>query len=192
MNPLPYAEAISRLAKEERGEGWLVFCERKNIYQLPVVEWLDALIEEISALSPRRLLEVGAGNAVIGKALQAGGVNLTLTDPVGSGETEHLDARDALIAHAPDFVFSCWLPFDSGAEQLILRAPSLRWYLAVAQRGPGYAGSEALWNAPGWSVRELSEVNRWSVSRTDFLSAVSIGEHVRHGMAYLFTREGFE
>ena len=81
MKPLPYAEAIARLAEEERGEGWLIFCERKNLYQLPVVEWLDALIEEISALAPETALEVGAGDAIIGKALQAGGVDLKLTDP---------------------------------------------------------------------------------------------------------------
>ena len=189
MKPLPYAEAIARLAEEERRNGWLVFCERKNLYQLPITEWLDALIEEISALAPETPLEVGTGDAVIGKALQAGGVGLKLTDPAGRDGVVALDARDALITHAPDFVFSCWLPFDSGAEQSILRAPSLRWYLAVVQQGPGYAGGEALWDAPGWGVRELSEVNRWSVSRADFLSDVDSGEHIRHGMAYLFTRE---
>ena len=190
MKPLPYAEAIAKLAEEERGDGWLVFCERENLYQLPVVEWLNALTEEILALAPEMPLEVGAGDATIGKALQAGEVNLKLTDPAGSDGAEALDAREALLAHTPDFVFSCWLPFDSGAERQILEAMSIRWYLAVVQQGPGYAGSEALWDAPGWIVRELCEVNRWSVSRADFLSEVDSGEHVRHGMAYLFTREG--
>ena len=189
MKPVPYAEAIAKLAEEERGNGWLAFCERENLYQLPVVEWLDALREEILALAPEAPLEVGAGNGTIGKALQARGVNLKLTDPAGGDGTEALDTRNALIIHAPDFVFSCWLPYDSGAERQILEAMSLRWYLPVVQRGPGYAGSEALWDAPGWSVRELNELNRWSVSRADFLSEVDSGEHVRHGMAYLFTRE---
>ncbi len=190
MKPLPYAEAVARLAEEERGDGWLVYCERENLYQLPVVEWLDALTKEISALAPETPLEVGAGDGMIGKALQAGGVNLKLTDPAGCDGIETLDARDALSTHAPDFVFSCWLPFDSGAEQSILDTPSLRWYLAVVQQGPGYAGGEALRDAPGWGVRALSGVNRWSVSRADFLSDVDSGEHIRHGMAYLFTREG--
>ena len=189
MKPLPHAEAIAKLAEEERGDGWLVFCERENLYQLPVVEWLDALIGEISALAPETPLEVGAGDAIIGKALQARGVNLKLTDPAGRDGVVALDAKDALIAYAPDFVFSCWLPFDSGAERSILDTPSLRWYLAVVQQGPGYSGGEALWNAPGWRVRELGEVNHWSVSRADFLSDVDSGEHIRHGMAYLFTRE---
>ena len=189
MKPLPYAEAVAKLAEEERGDGWLVFCERKNLYQLPVVEWLDALREEILALAPVAPLEVGAGDGAIGKALQARGVNLKLTDTAGGDGTEALGARDALLAHAPDFVFSCWLPYDSGAERQILDTMSIRWYLAVVQQGPGYAGSEALWDAPGWSVRELNEVNRWSVSRADFLGEVDSGEHVRHGMAYLFTRE---
>ena len=189
MKSLPYAEAIAMLAEEERGDGWLVFCERRNLYQLPVVEWLNVLAEEILALAPEAPLEVGAGDATIGKALQTRGVNLKLTDPAGREGTEALDAREALLAHAPDFVFSCWLPFDSGAERHILGAMGIRWHLAVVQQGPGYAGSEALWEAPGWSVRELNEVNRWSVSRADFLGEVDSGEHVRHGMAYLFTRE---
>lgn len=190
MTPLPYAAAIGRLAAEELREGWLVFCEQQGVYQLPVIEWLDALAEEISGLAPRTPVEVGTGDAAIGRALRAGGVNLRLTDPAGGCGVEPLDARGALAAYAPDFVFSCWLPFDSGAERLILRAPSLRWYLAVAQTGPGYAGGEALWSAPGWRARELGAVNRWSVSRADFLSGASSGEHVRRGMAYLFTREG--
>ena len=189
MKSLPYAEAIAKLAEEERGDGWLAFCERENLYQLPVVEWLDALTEEILALAPETPLEVGAGDGVIGKALQARGVNLKLTDPAGGDGTEALDAQDALLAHAPDFVFSCWMPYDSGAERQILGASGIRWYLAVVQQGPGYAGSEALWGTPGWGVRELSEVNRWSVSRADFLGEVDSGAHVRHGMAYLFTRE---
>ena len=189
MKPVPYAEAIAKLAEEERAEGWLVFCERENLYQLPVVEWLDALGKEICALAPESPLEVGAGDGAIGNALQTRGVSLKLTDPAGSEGTEALDARNALIAHAPDFVFSCWLPFDSGAERQILDTMSIRWYLAVVQQGPGYAGSEVLWDARGWNVRELSDVNRWSVLRADFLSEVDSGEHVRHGMAYLFTRE---
>ena len=189
MKSLPYAEAIAKLAEEERGDGWLAFCERENLYQLPVVEWLDALAEEILGLAPEAPLEVGAGDGAIGKALQARGVNLKLTDPAGGDGTEALGAQDALLAHAPDFVFSCWMPYDSGAERQILGAGSIRWYLAVVQQGPGYAGSEALWDTPGWSVRELGEVNRWSVSRADFLGEVDSGEHVQHGMAYLFTRE---
>ncbi len=189
MKSLPYAEAIAKLAEEERGDGWLAFCERENLYQLPVVEWLDALTEAILALAPETPLEVGAGDGVIGKTLQARGVNLKLTDPAGGDGIEALGARDALLAHAPDFVFSCWVPYDSGAERQILSASGIRWYLAVVQQGPGYAGSEALWDTPGWSVRELSEVNHWSVSRADFLGEVDSGAHVRHGIAYLFTRE---
>lgn len=190
MNPLPYAEAVERLAEEERGDGWLAFCEEKNVYQLPVVEWLDALTEEISALAPEAPLEVGAGGGAIGKALRAGGVNLRLTDPRGGLGVKALDAQGALAAYAPDFVFSCWLPFDSGAEEAILRAASPRWYLAVAQRTPDRSGAEALLGAPGWRGRELREANRWSVSRADFLSEVDAGEHVRRGMAYFLTREG--
>ena len=189
MKPVPYTEAITQLTEEERGDGWLVFCERENLYQLPVVEWLDALAEEILALAPESPLEVGAGDATIGNALKARGVNLKLTDPAGNMGTEALSAQDALIVHAPDFVFSCWLPFDSGTERQILDTLRLRWYLTVVQQGPGYAGSKALWGTTGWRARELNEVNRWSISRADFLSEVDSGEHIRHGMAYLFTRE---
>lgn len=190
MNPLPYAEAIRRLAEEERGGGWLAFCEERNVYQLPVIEWLDALTGEISGLAPEAPLEVGAGGGAIGKALRAGGVSLRLTDPRGGPGVEALDAKGALGAYAPDFVFSCWLPFDSGAQEAILRTASPRWYLAVAQRGPGYSGVEALLDAPGWRARELREANRWSVSRADFLDGVDSGEHVRRGTAYLLEREG--
>jgi len=184
-----YREALALLAREERGEGWLPHCEREGIYQLPTAEWADALAGVLLPLGARRPLEAGAGDGALGRALRERGLPLILTDPRGGEGIEPLGVREALERHRPDLVLTCWLPFDLGGEALVLADPGVRWYLAVVQAGPGYAGSEALWRARGWSGRPLAEVDRWSVSRADCLTGVDCGEHLRRGAAFLFTRE---
>lgn len=194
MESFSYEEALARLAKEERGGGWLAYCERRGVYQWPVAEWVDALAGTLLPLGAKRPLEVGAGGGALGRALRERGLPFILTDPAGAvdsevmGDVERLSAADALEAHRPDLVLSCWLPFDLGAEKIIFAHPGVRWYLAVVQTGPGFAGSEALWTDHGWTSRRLEEADRWSVSRTDYLTEVDRGEHIRHGAAFLFTR----
>jgi hypothetical protein len=207
--PLPkYADALALLAGEEGGEGWLSYCKRRGIYQLPTAEWVDALAGAILPLGAERPVEVGAGSGELGRALidrgipfaltGLGGTHSAKTDPAKTGPeggserlggVERLGAREALERHRPDLVLSCWLPFDSGAEEMILADPGVRWYLAVVQTGPGFAGSEALWRNPAWRAVPIGEADRWSVSRSDYLSEVTAGEHARHGAAFLLTRQ---
>lgn len=149
---------------------------------------MEALAGVLRGLPAQRLLEVGSGRGVLGRALRERGAPLLLTDPRGGEGIEALDAAQALERHRPDLVLACWLPFDAGEDTRILAHPALRWHLAIVQRGPGYAGSEALWRAEGWEGKPLDEVNRWSVSRADFLAGVDRGEHERRGAAFLFTR----
>lgn len=189
VEPIPYQEALMCLAQEERGAGWLVFCEDRGVYQWPTVEWLDALAEVLVPLNAQRGLEVGAGDGWLGRALREHGLQLALTDPHGKGDVERLGVSEALSSHQPDLLVSCWLPLDLGIEKSIFSHPIIRWYLAVVQTGPGFSGNETLWQDHGWAVQRLDEVNRWSVSRADYLSDVDRGEHIRHGEAFLFTRK---
>lgn len=185
---MSYDDALSRIARAEREEGWLAYCEERGIYQWPTVEWADALAAVLTPLGAETALEIGAGSGALGRALRERGVPVRLTDPNGAGDVERLGAAEALAVHRPDLVMSCWLPYDLGAEALVFSAPSVRWYLAVVQTGPGFSGSEALWRDHGWGCRRLEEADRWSVSRTDYLTEVDRGEHVRHGASFLFSR----
>lgn len=186
MPLIGYEEALARLAREEAGEGWLPWCEAHGIYQLPTAEWAEALADAIRPLDPKRILEVGAGSGVLGQALMEQGISLHMTDPAGDGDVERLGAAEALSRHRPDMVVSCWLPFDLGAEKIIMSDPGVRWHLAIVQEGPGFAGSEALWHNTDWRPRRIEAADRWSISRSDYLSEVVSGEHIRHGGAYLF------
>lgn len=187
-----YDEALTLLAKQEGGEGWLVYCEKHGIYQLPTAEWVDAIAGTILPLGAQRPLEVGAGSGELGRALSQRGIPFAITDPAISslaGNIEQLGARDALAKHCPDLVLSCWLPFDSDVEKTILTTSSVRWYLAIVQTGPGFSGGETLWQNPAWHAAPIVEAGRWSVSRSDFLSGVTDGMHVHHGVAILFSRQ---
>lgn len=188
MALIPYRDALALLAREEKGQGWAAWCEREGVHQLPVREWVDALAEALRGIGAEKPLEVGSGGGALGRALRERGVPLLLTDPRGGEGVEALEAAAALERHRPDLVLACWLPFDAGGEGRILAHPAVRWCLAVVQTGPGYAGSQALWRAPGWEAKPLEEVNRWAVSRADFLSGVDRGGHVRRGAAFLLAR----
>ncbi|MEK6710133.1 MAG: hypothetical protein AABZ64_06110 [Nitrospinota bacterium] len=149
---------------------------------------MEALAGALRGTGAERPLEVGSGGGALGRALREGGVPLRLTDPRGGEGIEALDTAAALDRHRPDLVLACWLPFDAGEDARILAHPAVRWLLAIVQTGPSYAGSEGLWRAGGWEARPLGEVNRWSVSRADFLAGVDRGEHERRGAAFLLTR----
>jgi hypothetical protein len=189
LEPIPYQDALVRLAQEERGAGWLVYCEGRGVYQWPTVEWLDALASALIPLGAERPLEVGAGDGWLGRGLRERGLSIALTDPNRKGDVEGLGVSEALNSHQPDLVISCWLPIDLGAEKWIFLYPNVLWYLAIVQAGPGFLGNETLWQDHGWEAQRLDEVNRWSVSRSDYLSDVDKGEHIRHGEAFLFSRK---
>ncbi|MBT3352730.1 MAG: hypothetical protein HN400_15755, partial [Nitrospinaceae bacterium] len=139
-------------------------------------------------LAPRHVVEVGSGAGALGRALMAQGIPLRMTDPAGDDDIEPLGAEEALSRYRPDMVVSCWLPFDLGAEKIILANPDVRWYLVILQEGPGFAGSEHLWRNSDWISQRIETADRWSVSRSDYLTEVVSGEHIRHGGAYLFER----
>jgi hypothetical protein len=76
----------------------------------------------------------------------------------------------------------------SGALGRALMDPRVRWHLAIVQEGPGFAGTEVLWRNTDWSSRRIEAADHWSISRSDYLTEVVGGEHIRHGTAYLFER----
>ena len=65
-----YEKTLVRLAEEERGGGWLAYCERRGVYQWPVAEWTGTLTEALLPLGAKRPLEIGAGGGALGQALR--------------------------------------------------------------------------------------------------------------------------
>ena len=185
---LPYEETIEKLALEEKSNGWLGWCEDNKFFQYPVIEWIEVVAETIKKTGSKQNLEIASGNGLIGKALNETGIPITLSDVIKGEFTENLDAEKALKKHNPDLVFTCWVPFDSEIDLLILSYPSVSWYLTVIQSGPGYVGNELIWNQPGWEFQEIESANKYSVSRSDFLTNVDHGKHIIHGKTFLFTR----
>lgn len=186
---LPYKETIAKLSLEEKSEGWIVWCEDNGVFQYPVVEWIDIIAETIGKTGSTKNLEIASGNGLIGNAINEAGVPILLSDLKNKKESENLDAENALMKFNPDLVFTCWVPFDSDIDSLILNYPTVSWYLTVMQAGPGFIGNESIWNSPGWNFKEIQSANKFSVSRSDFLTNIVHGEHIIHGKTFLFTRK---
>ena len=186
---LPYKETITKLSLEEKSEGWIVWCEYNGVFQYPVVEWIDIIAETIRKTGSKKNLEIASGNGLIGKAINEVGIPVLLSDITNQKESEKLDAENALMKYNPDLVFSCWVPFDSNIDSLILNYPTVSWYLTVVQTGPGFIGNESIWNSPGWNFEEIQSASKFSVSRSDFLTNIDHGEHIIHGKTFLFTKK---
>ena len=186
---LPYIDVINKLAIEEKSEGWLAWCEDNELFQYPVLEWIDTIAETIRNTGSKKNLEIASGNGIIGNAIKDSGLPIVLSDLTGKQDIENLDAKKALSKYNPDLVFTCWVPFDSEIDSLILNYPTVKWYLTVIQTGSGFLGNELIWNFPGWNFKEILSTIDFSVSRTDFLTKIDHGEHIVHGKTFLFTRE---
>ena len=189
IQTLSYKETIDKLALEEKSEGWLSWCEENQLFQYPVTEWIEIISNIIKKTGSKKNLEIASGNGIIGNAIRDTGVPIVLSDLINNKSIENLDATRALKKYNPDLVFTCWTPYDSDIDCLILNHPTVTWYLTVMQTGPGFVGNELIGNFPEWKVREIQTASKFSVSRTDFLTKVDHGEHIIHGKTFLFTRE---
>lgn len=186
---LSYKETIEKLALEERSEGWLAWCEDNQLYQYPVIEWIQIIRNVIKKTGSKKNLEIASGNGIIGNAIKETGVQIVLSDVINNKNIENLDAKRALKKYNPDLVFTCWTPYDSDIDSLILKYPTVTWYLTVIQTGSGFAGNELIWNLPEWDFQEIQTASKFSVSRTDFLTNVDHGDHIIHGKTFLFTKK---
>ena len=92
---LSYKETIEKLALEERSEGWLAWCEDNQLYQYPVIEWIQIIRNVIKKTGSKKNLEIASGNGIIGDAIKETGVQIVLSDVINNKNFENLDAKRA-------------------------------------------------------------------------------------------------
>jgi hypothetical protein len=174
---------------------WLEFCERHGLYQVVTREYAEILASRLKRLSPRRILEVGAGSGRLASALRARGLDILATDPgtwpgsVPPAWVERAGIGEALARHRPELVIGAWLPADTPAHRQVLSDPGVRWYCVIDHHQNGIVGAEALADTPGWDVTRLAEADRWALTRWDSLTDITHGNLVQHGVTLLFARQ---
>ena len=189
---------LSLLEAADRSDGWLAACEERQIYLALNREFVAALVAKLAgrgagrpaqeSLSPE-ILELGAADGQLAIALQSHGVPVIPTDCNPRAATVlPLTAAQALRQFKPHSVLVCFPPVDAGIEAEIFSTPSVRNIIYIGPEWNGRVGTDALWNQPGWTVTSLPQVDRFIVSRLDYLVDFTRGTHRRRAGALCLER----
>jgi hypothetical protein len=188
--PLPcFDDVAAMMAAAEEGDGWLATCEAQGWFLVLNREFVRVLADQLRLLNGP-ILETCAGHGELAEALVGEGIEMIATDatpPPGSAVVR-ADAREALARYTPATVIGSFVPFDSGADEAVLAAPSVAHYLVLNARLGGQLGSAALWRNTGWIAAPLPAITRWMICRHDLWLGPQ-RPPVRHGEAWLFRRQ---
>jgi hypothetical protein len=188
-----FDNALSLLEAADRSDGWLAACEERHVYLALNREFVAALVAQVDDLRKRALLsevlELGASDGQLALALQQNGVPVIPTD--SNPRAAHvlpLTAAHALSQFQPRAVLTCFPPVDAGIEKAVFDTPSVRSIIYIGPEWNGRVGTDAIWNQPGWTVTSLPQVDRFIVSRLDYLVDFTRATHRRRAGALCLER----
>jgi hypothetical protein len=182
-----YDSSLSLLEAADRSDGWLAACEERHVYLALNSEFVAALASVLGAGA--EVLELGAADGQLALALQSHGVRVIATDSNPPAETVlPLTASQALRQFLPQSVLTCFPPVDAGIEAAIFASPSVRNIVYIGPEWNGRVGTDAIWNQAGWTVTSLPEVDRFIVSRLDYLVDFTRATHRRRAGALCLKR----
>ena len=176
------------MEEAERGDGWLAWCEARGLY----VAWNPPLVAAVAGVLREcggPVLEVGAGDGLLARRLAEQGVEVRPADPAPAApEVKRLSCQQALARYAPRAVLTCFAPLDAGIEEQVMSHPAVHHYLYVGPLINDRPGPEGLWSEPGWERIPLPEVDRFLISRLDYLADFTRRTHRRRAAALLLVR----
>ena len=182
-----FDNALSLLEAADHSDGWLAACEAHHVYLVLNREFVAALAEALGAGT--EVLELGASDGQLALALQSHGVRVIATDPNPRSETVlPLTAAEALRQFSPRSVLACFPPVDAGMEAAIFDTPSVRNIVYIGPEWNGHVGTDAIWNEAGWTVSSLPPVDRFILSRLDYLVDFTRATHRRRAGALRLER----
>ena len=196
MTALPtFQSQLDKIAAAERGDGWLSVCEDRGRFLVLTGQFTAALARFLRTLDAGPILEVCAGRGELAEAIRAAGVHVVATDaaPPADSAVIRASAEEALRRYRPAAVLGCFVPIDTGVDELVMRFPSVRHYVVLAARIGGLLGSPPLWRDPNWTAEPLAEVSRWMLTRHDTWIGTPGRSILRHGEAWHLhrnTRDG--
>ena len=169
---LEYKWFIDRLREYDSISIWFSACHKFHIFQLYPKEFIEELAKSIKDFHPTRIIEVGAGNGYLSKALQKQGIDIIPTDNKSwahltyPSEVEKLDFKEALAKYNPDMVVICWEAYGADYTREILKHPSVKWVIWIGENFGGCCGIEDLDELPH---RILENPSKYAVCRTDMV-----------------------
>lgn len=165
--------------------GFHAWCQRGRRFALWTREAIDELATYLRQRAFSRIVELGAGRGDLAWHLAQAGVDVIATDagpsmlagytleqyreiPVDMWENVRLiDWRAALATLTPDCVLCSWMPPDEDWTPRIRATPSVQEFILFWELRGTTGGASAFQPNPGWTPRDLLDVEQYLVGRTD-------------------------
>lgn len=149
-----------------------------HVFQLLNIEFTRELAKEIKEINPEVILEVGAGEGLLGKFLSKElGKEIILTDDYSWWERENIkienkdvlrmDYKIAIKRYCPDLIIASWIPYNSWWTKEFRKCESVKGYILIGEGPGGCTGSDMDWKT-SWIRRDLDNVEKYAICRTDF------------------------
>lgn len=169
-----------------------------HVFQLLNIEFIRELAKEIKEISPEIILEVGAGEGLLGKYLSKElGKEVILTDDHSWWEREDIkienkdviimDYKTAMKIYNPDVIIASWIPYKRWWTKEFRGCKSVKGYILIGEGPGGCTGSDMDWKT-SWIKHDLDNVEKYAICRTDH-GFNGIGfSRIRHTNVSLFER----
>ena len=140
---------------------------------LPTAAWLDAMAR---LLEGRRVVEVCAGNGILGPLMEERGIEWICSDREPQHEhVLHINAFDSddILHLQPDVIFAAWIPYTSEIDKSLAetRCP----LIIVGECPGGCTGSEDFYEHDAW--REAIDPRELITNFEDILQWDGIHDH---------------
>ena len=169
-----------------------------HVFQLLNIEFIHELAKEIKDMNPEIILEVGAGEGLLGKCLSKElGKKVILTDDYSWWEREdikienkniiRMDYKAAIKIYNPDLIIASWIPYKRWWTKEFRGCKSVKGYILIGEGPGGCTGSDMDWKT-SWIKHDLDNVEKYAICRTDY-GFNGIGHsRIRHTNVSLFER----
>jgi len=181
--------------------GW---CDQHSVYQLPNIEFVQELATAIGNISPKVILEVGAGRGTISRHVSKN-INrkIILTDDyswwdninnkekIECPDVIKVNYKDAIDTYKPDLIIASWIPYGAYWTEYFRKCPSVKGYILIGEGRGGCTGSDKDWDTD-WTEKYLDNVEKYGICKTDHGFSVKDNVfrtfHTRHTRVTYFER----
>ncbi len=164
------------------------WAHRHMVYQIPNIEFISELSNNIKNINAETILEVGAGRGIICRHVNNFlDKKIILTDSYDWIEKheykqniKHSDVLkrtyiEAIEEFEPDLIIASWIPYNEYWTKDFRKCPFVKGYILIGEGIGGATGSEEDWNTD-WKIHHWGNVRKYGICKTD------AGFHMNRGI----------
>ena len=176
---LPTAQTILAGQRAMNSTQWFTLCAIRRVYEVWTRESVAAIQATLVGAKAQTILEVGAGDGRLTRALARHPAWTVVGQDDGSWAAEGQTTpsvwplrpesiAQSLAAIQPDTVVVSWMPYETDWTVDFRTCPSVRQYVVIGEGPSGCTGTDAVFDPPApWQIQLVPDFDRGAVCRTD-------------------------